>query len=155
VSKRDPGLIIRFGGHAMAAGLTLLEHDLDRFRAAFEQAVADMVEPSALTRTIETDGALEASLMNLNAAVLIEGQTWGQGFPPPVFSDRFEVRNQRLLKDKHLKLALVKDGTAFDAIWFNRAEPLPAHVNAAYRLDVNEYQGVRRIQLMVEHAEPA
>ena len=110
VSKREPGLIIRFGGHAMAAGLTLLEHDLDRFRAAFERAVADMVEPSALTRTIETDGALEASLMNLNAATLIEAETWGQGFPPPVFSDRFEVRNQRLLKDKHLKLALVKDG---------------------------------------------
>jgi single-stranded-DNA-specific exonuclease len=155
VSKREPGLIIRFGGHAMAAGLTLLEHDLDRFRAAFERAVADMVEPSALTRTIETDGALEASLMNLNAATLIEAETWGQGFPAPVFSDRFEVRNQRLLKDKHLKLALVKDGASFDAIWFNRAEPLPAHVNAAYRLDVNEYQGVRRIQLMVEHAEPA
>ncbi|AOF82281.1 single-stranded-DNA-specific exonuclease RecJ [Methyloversatilis sp. RAC08] len=154
VSKRDPGLIIRFGGHAMAAGLTLLEHDLDRFRTAFERAVADMVEPSALTRTIETDGALEASLMNLNAATLIEAETWGQGFPPPVFSDRFEVRNQRLLKDKHLKLALVKDGASFDAIWFNRAEPLPARVNAAYRLDINEYQGVRRIQLMVEHAEP-
>ncbi len=154
VSKREPGLIIRFGGHAMAAGLTLLEHDLDRFRAAFERAVADMVEPSALTRTIETDGALEASLMNLNAATLIEAETWGQGFPPPVFSDRFEVRNQRLLKDKHLKLALVKDGASFDAIWFNRAEPLPARVTAAYRLDINEYQGVRRIQLMVEHAEP-
>jgi len=154
VSKRDPGLIIRFGGHAMAAGLTLLEHDLDRFRAAFERAVADMVEPSALTRTIETDGALEASLMNLNAATMIEAETWGQGFPAPVFSDRFEVRNQRLLKDKHLKLALVKDGASFDAIWFNRAEPLPARVTAAYRLDINEYQGVRRIQLMVEHAEP-
>lgn len=154
VSKREPGLIIRFGGHAMAAGLTLLEPDLDRFRAAFERAVADMVEPSALTRTIETDGALEASLMNLNAATLIEAETWGQGFPPPVFSDRFEVRNQRLLKDKHLKLALVKDGASFDAIWFNRAEPLPARVTAAYRLDINEYQGVRRIQLMVEHAEP-
>ena len=154
VSKREPGLIIRFGGHAMAAGLTLLEHDLDRFRAAFERAVADMVEPSALTRTIETDGALEASLMNLNAATLIEAETWGQGFPPPVFSDRFEVRNQRLLKEKHLKLALVKDGASFDAIWFNRSEPLPARVTAAYRLDINEYQGVRRIQLMVEHAEP-
>jgi single-stranded-DNA-specific exonuclease len=154
VSKREPGLIIRFGGHAMAAGLTLREIDIDRFRAAFEQAVADMVEPSALTRTIETDGALEASLMNLSAAALIEAETWGQGFPPPVFSDRFEVRNQRLLKDKHLKLALVKDGASFDAIWFNRAEPLPTRVTAAYRLDINEYQGVRRIQLMVEHAEP-
>jgi single-stranded-DNA-specific exonuclease len=155
VSKRAPGLLIRFGGHAMAAGLTVLEHDLDRFRDAFEQAVADMVEPSALTRTIDTDGALDASLMNLGAAALIEAETWGQGFPPPVFADRFEVRNQRLLKDKHLKLALVKDGNSFDAIWFNRAEPLPAHVTAAYRLDINEYQGVRRVQLMVEHAEPA
>ena len=155
VSKREPDLIIRFGGHAMAAGLTLRETDLERFRECFEQAVADLVEPSALTRTIETDGALEASLMNLNAALLMEAETWGQGFPPPVFSDHFEVRGQRLLKDKHLKMALVKDGTTFDAIWFNRAEPLPAHVNAAYRLDVNEYQGVRRVQLMVEHAEPA
>lgn len=139
----------------MAAGLTVREHDFERFRDAFEQAVADMVEPSALTRTIETDGALEASLMNLHAAILIEAETWGQGFPPPVFADRFEVRNQRLLKDKHLKLSLAKDGSVFDAIWFNRAEPLPPCVTAAYRLDINEYQGVRRIQLMVEHAEPA
>jgi single-stranded-DNA-specific exonuclease len=155
VSKREPDLIIRFGGHAMAAGLTLRETDLERFRDCFEKAVADLLEPSALNRTIETDGALEASLMNLNAASLMEAETWGQGFPPPVFSDHFEVRGQRLLKDKHLKMALVKDGTTFDAIWFNRAEPLPAHVNAAYRLDVNEYQGVRRVQLMIEHAEPA
>ncbi len=155
VSKREPGLLIRFGGHAMAAGLTVREDDLERFRTQFEQAVTEMVEPSALTRTIETDGALEASLMNLNAAALMEAETWGQGFPQPVFSDCFEVRNQRLLKDKHLKLALVKDGTAFDAIWFNRAEPLPARVTAAYRLDINEYQGVRRVQLMVEHAEAA
>jgi single-stranded-DNA-specific exonuclease len=154
VSKREPDLIIRFGGHAMAAGLTLRETDLERFRDCFEKAVADLVEPSALTRTIETDGALEASLMNLNAALLMEAETWGQGFPPPVFSDHFEVRGQRLLKDKHLKLALVKNGTTFDAIWFNRAEPLPAQVNLAYRLDVNEYQGVQRVQLMVEHAEP-
>ena len=155
VSKREPGLIIRFGGHAMAAGLTVHEHDFERFRDAFEQAVTDMVEPSALTRTIETDGALEASLMNLHAATLMEAETWGQGFPPPVFADRFEVRNQRLLKDRHLKLSLAKDGSVFDAIWFNRAEPLPARVTAAYRLDINEYQGVRRVQLMVEHAEPA
>ncbi len=155
VSKREPGLLIRFGGHAMAAGLTVHEHDFERFRDAFEQAVADMVEPSALTRTIETDGALEASLMNLHAATLMEAETWGQGFPPPVFADRFEVRNQRLLKDKHLKLSLAKDGNVFDAIWFNRAEPLPERVTAAYRLDINEYQGVRRVQLMVEHAEPA
>lgn len=139
----------------MAAGLTVHEHDFERFRDAFEQAVADMVEPSALTRTIETDGALEASLMNLHAATLMEAETWGQGFPPPVFADRFEVRNQRLLKDKHLKLSLAKDGNVFDAIWFNRAEPLPERVTAAYRLDINEYQGVRRVQLMVEHAEPA
>nr|MBP6097098.1 single-stranded-DNA-specific exonuclease RecJ [Methyloversatilis sp.] len=129
VSKREPDLIIRFGGHAMAAGLTLRETDLERFRDCFEKAVADLVEPSALTRTIETDGALEASLMNLNAALLMEAETWGQGFPPPVFSDHFEVRGQRLLKDKHLKLTLVKDGATFDAIWFNRAEPLPAQVN--------------------------
>lgn len=154
VSKRDPGLMLKFGGHAMAAGLTLLEQDFERFRAAFERAVADMIDPAALTRTLENDGGLEASNMNLNAARLIESETWGQGFPAPIFADEFTVLNQRLLKDKHLKLVLARDNSRFDAIWFNRAEPLPQRILAAYRLDINTFQGVSTVQLLLEHAEP-
>ena len=80
-------------------------------------------------------------------------QVWGQGFAPPVFCDQFRVLNQRVLKDKHLKLQLERDGHRFDAIWFGHAEALGASATIAYRLDANAYNGVTRVQLLVEHAE--
>ena len=155
VSKQAPDLILKFGGHAMAAGLTIGEADLARFSAIFEAVVTALINPADLTRRIETDGALESGYMTLDMARAIEQAIWGQGFPVPVFNDVFTVENQRLLKDRHLKLALRKGSARFEAIFFNHADPAPATVHAAYRLSVNEYNGVSRVQLMLEHLEPA
>ena len=155
VSKQAPGLLLRFGGHAAAAGLTLREESLARFEALFEQTVRDLIDPADLARTIETDGPLEAGRMSLESARLLEGEIWGQGFPAPVFSDDFAVDSQRILKDRHLKLTLRKGAARFDAIRFNFAEGAPDKVRAAYRLAVNEFNGVSSVQLVLEHLEPA
>lgn len=155
VTKREPDLILKFGGHAMAAGLTLREADFARFCAAFEQAVVDSIEPAALQASIETDGPLESAYATLQCARMLEREIWGQGFPLPGFCDEFAVENQRLLKDAHLKLTLRKDGNRYDAICFNRAEFAPERLRAAYRLSVNEYNGVASVQLMLDHIEPA
>ena len=155
VSKRAPGLLLRFGGHAAAAGLTLREENLGRFEALFEQAVQGLVSPADLTRTIETDGPLEAGWMSLESARLLEREIWGQGFPAPLFSDEFDVDKQRILKDRHLKLTLRKGAARFEAIQFNFAGSVPATVHAAYRLAVNEFNGISSVQLVLEHMEPA
>ena len=155
VSKRAPGLLLRFGGHAAAAGLTLREADLGRFEALFEETVRGLVGPAELTRTIETDGALEAGWMSLESARMLEAEIWGQGFPAPLFSDEFAVEKQRILKDRHLKLTLRKGAARFDAIQFNFADSLPADVRAAYRLAVNDFNGLSSVQLVLEHIEPA
>lgn len=154
VSKQHPDLILRFGGHAMAAGLTIRESDYGRFQAVFEETVQSLVGEADLTRTLETDGALESGYMTLDAARLIEQDVWGQGFAAPLFDDHFRVDNQRLLKDKHLKLQLSKNGVRFDAIRFNWAEGAGPSIHAAYRLAPNEYNGVTSLQLTVEHFEP-
>ncbi|MDT3736040.1 MAG: single-stranded-DNA-specific exonuclease RecJ [Denitratisoma sp.] len=153
VSKQAPGLLLRFGGHAAAAGLTLREENLERFEALFEDVVRGLVSPADLTRTIETDGPLEAGWMSLESARLLEGEIWGQGFPAPVFSDEFDVEKQRILKDRHLKLTLRKGAARFEAIQFNFAESVPSNVRAAYRLAVNEFNGLASVQLVVEHLE--
>jgi len=155
VTKQAPDLILRFGGHAMAAGLTIRETDLPRFDAIFENVVQSLIDPADLTRRLETDGALEDSLYNLETARLLEREIWGQGFAPPVFDDTFRVENQRILKDKHLKLQLKKGNTRIDAIQFNHADPAAPNIHAAFRLAVNEYNGVAGIQLMLEHFEAA
>jgi single-stranded-DNA-specific exonuclease len=154
VSKRHPELILRFGGHAMAAGLTIREADYALFAATFEEVVAALLDPADLARRIDTDGALESGWMSLDTARLIEQDIWGQGFAAPVFDDRFRVDNQRVLKDRHLKLQLSKHGTRYDAIQFNFADSAPADIHAAFRLASNEYNGVTKLQLMVEHFEP-
>lgn len=155
VSKQAPGLLLRFGGHAAAAGLTLREESLARFETLFEQIVRELIDPADLTRTIETDGPLEAGRMSLESARLLEGEIWGQGFPTPVFSDDFDVDSQRILKDRHLKLTLRKGAARYDAIRFNFAEGAPDKVRAAYRLAVNEFNGISSVQLVLEHLEPA
>ncbi len=154
VSKREPDLILKFGGHAMAAGLSLREADFARFRDSFEAVAKELIAPAALTQRIETDGPIETAYLNLQTARALEAPTWGQGFPEPRFLDEFEVRSQRLLKDKHLKLKLARGGLNFDAIQFNATLPLPARVRAAYRLVANEFNGVANAELIVEHWEP-
>lgn len=155
VSKRHPDLIKRFGGHAAAAGLTIDEADFERFAAALEDVMRKLVSPDILTRTMETDGALETGYFSLDAVRLMQAQVWGQGFPQPLFEDVFKVERQRILKDAHLKLNLTKNDARFEAIRFNFAEVVPDRIRAAYRLSINEYNGVQSVQLMLEHIEPA
>jgi len=155
VTKRQPDLIVRFGGHAMAAGLTIMESHLDRFKAVFEEVVNELLEPAERERRIDTDGSLESGYFALDAVRMLDGEIWGQGFPAPIFDDVFRVERQRLLKDKHLKLELSRNGTRYDAIQFNHADGAAAQIRAAYRLGVNEYNGVASVQLMLEHFEAA
>jgi single-stranded-DNA-specific exonuclease len=155
VTKRQPDLIVRFGGHAMAAGLTIRESELARFDAAFEDVVSELLEPAQLERRIETDGNLESGYFALDAVRMLDNEIWGQGFPAPVFDDVFRVERQRVLKDKHLKLELSRGGSRYEAIQFNHAEGAAAQIHAAYRLGINEYNGVSSVQLMLEHFEAA
>ena len=153
ISKRAPGLLKRFGGHAMAAGATIMEADLPRFRELFAQVANEQLAPADLTRTLETDGGLEDGYFSIATARLLEDEVWGQGFPAPLFEDEFVVENQRILKDKHLKLRLRKGRLAIDAIQFNFTGSPGATIRAAYRLAVNEYNGVESPQLLIEHFE--
>jgi single-stranded-DNA-specific exonuclease len=153
VSKRSPGLIRRFGGHAQAAGLSIGAGDYARFANEFERAVDELLPPSARLRVVETDGALDSMHYSLEVARLLEAGIWGQGFPQPVFCDTFAVENQRVVGERHLKLMLVKNGRRIEAMRFGALDPLPAQVRAAYRLSVNEFNGLKNIQLNVEHFE--
>ncbi|HTJ96617.1 MAG TPA: single-stranded-DNA-specific exonuclease RecJ, partial [Rhodocyclaceae bacterium] len=148
VSKRHPGLLLKFGGHAAAAGLTLREDDLPKFEAAFEAAAQQLLTPADLTRTVETDGALESAYYGIDTVRLLEKEIWGQHFPAPVFADTFDVLRQRVLKEKHLKLTLQKGGSRFEAIWFNHADALPDQTQLAFRLGINEFNGTQSVQLM-------
>jgi len=150
VAKRRPRLLKRFGGHAAAAGLTLLEDDLAEFEAEFEAVARELIAPEELHRTLVTDGRLEEGYRGIDTARLLQAEIWGQAFPPPVFADVFEVDSQKLLKDKHLKLALRQGRTSFSAIRFNSAEPAPPRIEAAYRLDINEWNGLASVQLLIE-----
>lgn len=153
VSKHVPGVIQKFGGHAMAAGLTISENDLPTFQSAFEEVGQHLLEPAQLERIVETDGALEDAYYSVDFIQLLGQQVWGQGFPAPTFSDEFRLISQRVLKERHLKLVLEKNGQRFDAIWFGHTDILPDQVRVAFRLDANEYNGVTRVQLVVEHIE--
>jgi single-stranded-DNA-specific exonuclease len=132
-----------------------MEDDLPAFEALFEKVARALLAPAALTRTLETDGPLEAAYYGLTSARLLQEAIWGQAFPAPLFADEFEVIQQRLLKDKHLKLTLKKGKARFDAIRFNHAEGAPERIRAAFRLDINEWQGEANVQLVLEHFEPA
>ena len=159
LDARHPGLIGRFGGHAMAAGLTLARAELDRFAAQFDAAVAAWPERSALRDVIETDGALAVDEIALpTAEALRAGGPWGQAFPEPSFDGVFTVRTARVVGERHLKMWVHGErNRAFDAIAFNSLDPeseapLPqGERRLVYRLDVNEYQGERRLQLLVDH----
>ncbi|MBU3709791.1 MAG: single-stranded-DNA-specific exonuclease RecJ [Burkholderiaceae bacterium] len=155
VYKRHPQLIDKFGGHAMAAGLSLREDNFAQFSAAFEQVAREWLTAADLEHVLEHDGSLPPAYYSLEFISQLEQQVWGQGFPAPVFCDEFQVLSQRILKDKHLKLQLQRDNRKFDAIWFNHADGLPERVVAAYKLDANDYNGRTTVQLMVEFAEPA
>lgn len=155
VSKRYPGLILKFGGHAMAAGLTLPEDGLETFAKGFSDAVIEMTGKTQFSARIETDGSLETSWANVQTATLLQEQVWGAGFPAPLFLDEFQVQNQRLVGGKHMKLSLMRDRQRFDAIWFNREEPVPERIVAVYRPTPNVWQSNISLQLVIETAQAA
>ncbi len=160
VATRYPGLLTKFGGHAMAAGLSLAKGDLDRFRQALNDVVADALGHTPPERTEDSDGALASGDFGLLLAEqLAGGGPWGQHFPEPLFDGQFSVRSHRIVGEKHLKLTLDANGTEIEGIAFNidvsewRAAPLDTF-HALYRLDVNEYRGERRAQLVIQSFWP-
>jgi single-stranded-DNA-specific exonuclease len=163
IATREPGLLVKFGGHAMAAGLTLAMVDLDRFARAFDAEVARWQDGGSLADRIETDGELALEEICLETAAAVrEGGPWGQAFPEPSFDGRFAIRKTRVVGEKHLKMWVEVEGArrSFDAIAFNFFQgrepgaPLPGGARLVYRLDVNEWQGERRLQLLVDHVLP-
>ena len=155
VAKRAPGTISRFGGHAYAAGLTLHETALPRFIDEFERVGREWLSPALLKRTIETDGALEVGELTLGLAQSCAAHVWGPGFPAPAFDAEFAVTEQRIVGDKHMKLALALGERRYEAIVFRQTAPLPPRIRAAYRPEVNHYQGLDSLQLVIEHWLPA
>lgn len=152
VAKRHPGVLLRFGGHAMAAGCTIDEAGFGVFDVAFQAVAAEWLDAAALTRTLRTDGPLPLQWFNPETATVLDGQVWGQGFEAPVFCDEVEVLQQRLVGEKHLKLRVRHQGQLRDAIWFGHAEPVPERVRLAWRLALDEWQGRQRVQMVVEAA---
>jgi single-stranded-DNA-specific exonuclease len=155
VSKRAPGVLRRFGGHAMAAGATLEAQGLETFRETLQAVAREWLEPSALQRTLVHDGPLPATWFSAETVHLLDAQVWGQGFEAPLFCDEVQVLQQTLLKERHLKLRVRVGGELRDAVWFQRTEPLPETVQLAYRLARDEWNGRERVQMIVEAAEPA
>ena len=153
VAKRHPGVLLRFGGHAMAAGCTIAEEHLDTFEEALRQVAAEWLEPATLLRRLETDGPLAPEYRRIDLVDALSQQVWGQGFAPPVFCEELEVLSQRLVGEKHLALKLKHQGQPVDGIWFGHTEPLPARARLAFRLDADEWQGQRRVRFLIEGAE--
>lgn len=169
VSKRHPELILRFGGHAAAAGLTLHEQAFDAFRDAFETVASELLTPADLEREWVTDGPLPPEDTTLENASELADAVWGQGFPEPRFFDHFTVASQRIVGERHLKLRLrreasplvgrreasplggQRDGQTLDAMLFGCADPLPDAIAATYRLSANHYNGATTLQLILEH----
>ena len=155
VAKRHPGLLLRFGGHAMAAGCTLQAGDdagVPRFDSALREVAAEWLDAATLARTVRTDGPLAAEWFNPETVALLDEQVWGQGFEAPLFCDEVQVLEQRIVGGKHLKLRLRQGGTPRDGIWFHRVEPLPERARIAYRLSLDEWNGQQRLQMVVEAA---
>lgn len=156
VSKREPGLILKFGGHAMAAGLTIRKSDFEKFDTLFQQVANELLNDELLERRHVHDGFLDMSEFTPETGDLLAEEIWGQGFPQPIFFGEFEVAQQSLMKEKHLRLQLRPLGggklasKAFTAVWFNHTQTLPAKAKLAYRLVTDRFQGQARVQLMIE-----
>ncbi|QKM65120.1 single-stranded-DNA-specific exonuclease RecJ [Polynucleobacter tropicus] len=158
VSKKEPGLILKFGGHAMAAGLTIRKDDFDRFDACFQEVANSLLTDELLERQHIHDGVLQTSEFTPEIGDLLADEIWGQGFPQPIFYGDFEITQQSLMKEKHLRLLVKPLGAdsnpatakPLTAVWFNRTQSLPTKAKLAYRLVTDRYQGQARVQLMIE-----
>ena len=160
VSKREPGLILKFGGHAMAAGLTIRKSDFEKFDACFQKVASELLTDELLERRHIHDGSLGPSEFTPEIGDLLAEEIWGQGFPQPVFYGEFEIAQQSLMKEKHLRLMVRPLGLStaskpLTAVWFNRTQTLPAKAKLAYRLVTDRYQGQARVQIMIEAHDEA
>ena len=157
IDSQHPNLIIKFGGHAMAAGLSIKQQDFDKFKTVFNELAGKWLKEEDLQSIILSDGELDTNHLTLTfAEQLRDAGPWGQNFPEPLFDDLFTLVQQRIVGEKHLKVVVEKQGEVFDGIAFNVdvnawPNPLATRVHLAYRLDVNEFRGKRTVQLMVEH----
>ncbi len=150
VAKRHPGVLLRFGGHAMAAGCTLEEDNLATFEEALQEVAQEWLDEATLQRRLETDGPLLPEYRRPELADTLAAEVWGQGFAPPTFSEEVEVLGQRLVGEKHLALKLRHHGQSVDGIWFGRIDPLPPKAHLAFRLEADEWQGNKRVCFVVE-----
>ena len=150
VAKRHPGVLLRFGGHAMAAGCTLEEDKLATFEEALQHVAQEWLDEATLQRRLETDGPLLPEYRRPELADTLAREVWGQGFAPPTFSEEVEVLGQRLVGEKHLALKLRHHGQPVDGIWFGRVDPLPPLAHLAFRLEADEWQGNKRVRFVVE-----
>lgn len=157
VDRRCPGLLPKFGGHAMAAGVTVRAGGLEEFTKAFEQVARELLKPSDLLQSLEVDGALDAGEMSLETVKVIKSQVWGQAFPEPAFCDEFRVVEARPIGGgQHLRLTLEKNGQRYQAVKFRHADGTPAaKVKAVFKLDANTFRDETNLQLLVEHLEAA
>jgi single-stranded-DNA-specific exonuclease len=161
VSKREPGLILKFGGHAMAAGLSIKKADFEKFDAVFQKVANSLLNDELLERRHIHDGPLDLSEFTPETGDLLAEEIWGQGFPQPIFYGEFEIGQQSLMKEKHLRLQLrpIGDGQLaskpFTGVWFNHTQSLPAKAKLAYRLVTDRFQGQARVQLMIEAHDEA
>jgi single-stranded-DNA-specific exonuclease len=158
VDARHPGLIPRFGGHAMAAGLSLDADGLDAFRAAFVLVASEWLSDALLTDTLYSDGELAGNDFSIEAAIALrDGGHWGQGYAEPLFDGEFEVLGWRIVGERHLKLELGAANKRLNAIHFGgwEGDAPPSRVRIAYRLAPDDYRGGGAIQLVVVHREPA
>ena len=157
LTKRHPDLILKFGGHAMAAGLTIRRDKIDVFASAFDQTVRSLLSPRDLEQNVEVDGSLAASDYSLEVAELLEDQVWGQGFASPQFCDVFDVVDQRVVGGHHRKLRVKREGKMepLEAMRFGDDTIFPNRVQCVYRLQINDYKGARSPQLVLESWKPA
>ena len=153
VAKRQPGVLLKFGGHAMAAGCTVEEKNFELFENTLQQVAREWLDAATLMRRLDTDGPLAAEYRRSDMVDTLHQEVWGQGFAAPTFSEELEVVSQRIVGEKHLALKLKHQGQPVDGIWFGHTEQLPAKVTLAFRLDADEYQGVRRVRFLVEAAQ--
>ena len=155
LAKRHPGVLLKFGGHAAAAGCTVARDQFPVFEAALRQIAGEWLDAATLQRTLQTDGALPAEFRRADIAASLQQAIWGHGFDAPLFNEHMEVLQQRLVGEKHLKLQLRHQGNVVDGVFFGRTAPLPAHAHLAYRLDINQWQGQQSVQFVVEGIEEA
>ena len=153
VAKRYPGVLLRFGGHAMAAGCTIAEEHFDAFEHGLNEVAQEWLDAATLTRRLETDGPLKPEFRRVELVDALHKEVWGQGFAAPTFSEEVEVVSQRLVGEKHLALKLKHQGQPVDGIWFGHTESLPARVKLAFRLDADAWNGIRRVRFLIEGAE--